>query len=189
MVWGGRDWSRGLTSLHSIVPCQTADFLCKSSHEFCCEATLTPARSSVLLYSSWGSCIGREAVASGESICTAGWCVLLPEDAGLGICEDVFPLSSTSFCLPAGQIWEQQLFQTSFPKPSPQQFWLIQPPAVHGPAEFGVDGEREDWLLWSEVCDFSIAFSCSRASLFSHGWEDPVQNQSRTQTTVLDFWV
>lgn len=189
MVWRGRDWSRGLAALHSIVPCQTAGFLCKSGHEFCREATLTPTSSSVLHCSLWGSCIRREAVASEESICTTGWCVLLLRMQALGSVR----MSSCS-PVPATASPQGRFERSSCSKPPSQNphhsssvwFSLL----LSTVQQNLVLTEKEKTGFFGLMFVISALLLVVQVqALFSHGWEDPVQNQSRTQTTVLDFWV
>lgn len=188
MVWRRRDWSRGLAVLHSVVSCQTADFRCKFSHEFCREATLTPTRSSVSLCGSGGSCTGREAVVSGESVCSAGWCALLLRRQASGS----VPMSSCS-PLPASASPQGRFERSNCSKPPSQNpprsssVWFSLLLSTVQQNLVLMEKEKTAFLGLTFVISALLLIVHVQA-LFSHGWEDPAQNQSRTQTTVLDFW-
>lgn len=136
----------------------------------------------MLLCSLWGSC-WRKGGCSRWGIDLPRRLVRASGGAGLGVCEDHLSALLYQLLPPHGADLRGAAVPNLLPKTlSLQHFCLIQPLVVHNPLEFGVDGEREGWCLTFVISALLLVVQVQ--ALFS-----PAQNQSRTRTMVLDFWV
>lgn len=106
------------------------------------------------------------------------------------------------FLAPAGRRWGSRgrcrdvLSRSPRHLPPPQRSSCSRPPQPSSQSlglptaqQNSVLVEKWDHFLWPAVGDFSMALGHPGAALPSPSWDDPVQNQSQTQTTVSDFWV